>query len=77
MFWVVYFVILVIIKEIMLLDWGVFVNNFVINMCWIIVGFVVISVVVLYVLYYFCLILRFFLYGCENVIVIFEINKDL
>lgn len=69
--------ILVIIKEIMLLDWGIFVNNFVIDMCWIIVGLVVISVVVIYVLYFFCLILIFFLYGCVNVIVIFEINKDL
>lgn len=77
LFWVVYFVISVIIKETMLLDWGTFVNNFVTNMCRTIVGFAAISAAVSYVSHYLRLISRFFLHGCENATAIFETNKDL
>lgn len=77
LFWVVYFVISVIIKETMLLDWGAFVNNFVTNMCRTIVGFAAISAAVSYVSHYLRLISRFFLHGCENPTAIFETNKDL
>lgn len=77
LFWVVYFVISVIIKETMPLDWGTFVNNFVTDMCRTIVGLAANSAAVTYVSHFLRLISIFFLHGCENPTAIFETNKDL
>lgn len=77
LFWIVYFVISVIIKETMPLDWGTFVNNFVTDMCRTVVGLAAISAAVTYVSHFLRLISIFFLHGCVNATAIFETNKDL
>lgn len=62
-------------NKIFLLGLEIFLYNIVIVNCNIIVGIVVISLIIMFVLWYICWIIRIFIYICEEMILMIDFDS--